>query len=488
MRCLASLLALLLASAAHADADYGTGSSSIGVAGDPDKVSTAIAAAEELSTAFEVVAETISPSVVMVRSSRAIQATRSRRGRRGSPFEEFFGDEFFDRFNVPPQQRQRIQQGLGSGVIVSESGNILTNNHVVSGADGITVVLTDGREFEAEIVGADPRSDIAVINIDADGLTPADLGDSDQIRVGQWVVAAGNPFGLSSTITTGIVSAKSRSGVGIADYEDFIQTDAAINSGNSGGPLVNLRGEVVGINTAMISQFGGSIGIGFAIPINMAKGIMEDLVSQGQVVRGYLGVRIQDLSAGLAESLGYSTTDGVLVSEVVRGAPAARGGLRSGDIITEFNQSRVEDMARFRMDIADVDPGTQVELAVFREGETVALSVTIEATPTRAMAAPVEPRSNTPLGIDVETLTPERASQLDLDPELRGVLVTSVGQGGIASQTGIRSGDVITQVQDTPVHDSGGFDDAVREAGLASGVQLTIYRGSQRRIVFMQVR
>lgn len=345
----------------------------------------AIEAAEHLSSAFEDVATKISPSVVTIRSSKEVEVRNWNQRFRGFPQDMFENSPFGDFFGAPnnqnePSTRRQVQQGLGSGLIIDEDGHILTNSHVISGADELVVVLSDGSEYVAEVIGADPRTDIAVIKVEADELVAAALGNSDDIRVGQWVIAAGNPFGLSSTITTGIVSAKGRSGVGITDYEDFIQTDAAINQGNSGGPLVDLSGDVIGINTAMIG-YGGNIGIGFSIPINMVKEISTQLMSGGTVVRGYLGVMISDLNEAISEELEYSGTNGVLITGLIDNGPAVKGGMKVHDIVTHFNGKEITDMVKFRMDIADIKPGKVIDLKVFRNGQTIRLKVKIMAMP-----------------------------------------------------------------------------------------------------------
>lgn len=350
----------------------------------PASQDDALAAAEHLSNAFEHVATKISPSVVTIRSTTEVEIRGWNQGFpgfprdmfRNSPFEDFFGPSE----NQEPSTRKHTQQGLGSGLVISEDGRILTNSHVISGADELVVVLSDGNEYTATVVGADPRTDIAVIKIDSEDLHVAELGNSDDLRVGQWVIAAGNPFGLSSSITTGIVSAKGRTGVGITDYEDFIQTDAAINRGNSGGPLVNLRGEVVGINTAMLGST-GNIGIGFAIPINMVKGIMNELITEGRVVRGYLGVMMRDLTEDISKSLAYSGTNGALITNLAENGPAETAGMLASDIITHIDGKSITNMPQLRMIIAGSPPNSKVTISVFREGERVDLQVTLIAMP-----------------------------------------------------------------------------------------------------------
>jgi len=453
----------------------------------------AIAAAESLSSAFEFVADTLGPAVVTIRSTKEVDVPARMRpfppGMRNSPFEEFFGEDFFDRFNTPLQPGQKqFQRGEGSGVIVRPDGYILTNSHVVNDADEVTVILSDDRRYTAEVVGTDPKTDIAVIRIDSDGLAAAPLGNSDDLHVGQWVVAAGNPFGLSSSITAGIVSATGRSRVGITDYEDFIQTDAAINRGNSGGPLVNLRGEVVGINTAILSRTGGNIGIGFAIPINMARNVMEELIEDGRVTRGYLGVLIQDLSEGMAKSFGYDGTSGALISDVTDDGPASSAGLRPGDIIVEFDGEPVTNIAALRFRVADVDPGETVDVVAFRDGRRETFDVTIDELPTQVASLPSSEGETIELGMNLDTLTPDVAQRFRLDADLEGVVVTSIQPMGPASRAGLQPGDVITHVQDTSVRNVREFRDAMRDVDLAEGVRLTVQDRVRKHFVFLQMR
>ncbi len=325
-------------------------------------------AAGDLEHAFERVAEAVLPSVVSITTEKTIHMRNPH-----MPFPDPFGDEDFG--------GDFKQQSLGSGVIVNEDGTILTNNHVVADADQLSVHLADGRRFDAVVVGADPRTEVAVIRIEASGLTPARLGNSDEVNVGQWVMAVGSPFGLEQTVSAGIVSAKGRANVGVTDYEDFLQTDAAINPGNSGGPLVNLAGEVIGINTAIASDSGAYQGIGFAIPSNMASGIMERLVHDGQIVRGWLGVWIQPLTEEAASSLDYDGNVGVLVAGVQRRSPAAKAGIKKGDVLTALNHEAVGEVAAFRAKISGLAPGTQASLTVWRAGETRELTVTIGEMP-----------------------------------------------------------------------------------------------------------
>jgi len=453
----------------------------------------AIEMADSLSEAFEYVAKVITPSVVTIQATRQAQRAQAPRvpdSFRGSPF----GDEFFERFfGLPfggPQADPgpRIQQGQGTGFIVSEDGYILTNNHVVDQADEVRVILTDERSYEAEIVGTDPQTDVAVLKIEATGLQPATLGDSDSLSVGQWVVAAGSPLGLSSTITAGIVSATGRSRVGVTDYEDFIQTDAAINPGNSGGPLVNLRGEVVGMNTAIATRTGGNMGIGFAIPVNMAGHVMRSLIDDGEVRRGWLGVVIQDLTPGLAASFGYEGTDGALISEVTAGGPAERAGFQPGDIITRYNGETVEHMDELRLNIAATAPGSSASFTIFRDGETFTTSVEIGSLRDSAAAsgAPASGPAPEDLGLRLEDLTAQLAQRLGAPTTLTGVVVTGVQRGSAAHRAGILPRDIITSVQGESVDGAASFRAAMAKHDLKGGVRLTVITSGRKRFVLLR--
>lgn len=455
-------------------------------------VQRALRLADDLSLAFEHASGVVAPSVVNVRSvTRIAQSPMARRQPfispfENSPFRDFFDDRMFPRFRVPaPAPRGDLfRQGQGTGFIVSEDGYILTNNHVVARATGVSVQLSTGEEYEAEIVGADPSTDLALLKIDAGGLEPVVFGDSDALRVGSWVVAVGNPFGLESTITAGIVSAKGRSRVGIADYEDFIQTDAAINPGNSGGPLVNLYGEVVGVNTAIATRSGGNMGIGFAIPSALAVSIMENLRDDGVVTRGWLGVGIQDLSAGLAESFGYHGEGGVLISHVEESGPADRAGLRVGDIVTTFDGERVDATDQFRLRVAGSSPGSDVEMRLFRNGREITRDVEIgelETAPTPGSSD----EANVDLGLELRDLDSRTAQQLGLDT-VEGVLVTSVDPLSAAARAGLRPRDVITHVQGMAVSDVRAFAGELRRHDLDEGVRLTVFSGAMSRFVFLR--
>jgi serine protease Do len=443
---------------------------------------------QALSESFRSVYEALRPSVVSVVSTKVVRAS-PRQSPEGmpDPFREFFGDEFWERFfghRVPPEGFR--QSGLGSGVIVSADGHILTNNHVVAGADDVTVKLHDDRELKAKVVGLDPKTDLAVIQVEGEDLRPAVLGDAEKIQVGDWVLAMGSPFGLTQTLTAGIVSAKGRA-VGIIEggYEDFIQTDAAINPGNSGGPLVNLKGEVVGINTAIFSRSGGFMGIGFAIPSNMARHVMEVILKEGRVVRGFIGVHIQPLTAGLARSFGYESTEGALVAQVLPGSPAAKGGLRRGDIILRVGELAVRDVTQLRNHIATLRPGSKVELGVFRDGRETHLSLVVGEQETEQ---PAEGglESTDKLGLGLRALTPQLARQLGQEETLTGVMVTRVEPGSLADEAGLRVRDIIVEVQGEPVENPGNFRREIGKFDLKNqGVRLQIRRGQSESFVLL---
>ncbi len=412
-----------------------------------------VALALKLSKAFAEVAKKAGPAVVFVQ----VEKTVVRRGPAlepfpfGSPF-DFFGEDFFERFFGRRFPRKFRQMGAGSGFIISKDGYILTNNHVVADADKVTVKLADGREFKAKIVGTDPASDVAVLKINADNLPVLPLGDSDKIEVGEWVLAIGNPFGLTQTVTVGIISAKGRSGVGITDYEDFIQTDAAINPGNSGGPLVNLRGEAVGMNTAIFTRSGGYMGIGFAIPINMVKIITKQLIETGKVTRGWLGVVIQELNEDLAKSFGLEKPEGALVTEVAENSPAERAGLKPGDVIVEYNGKPVKNVAELRTMVALTPPGTKVKMVVVRQGKKKVLEVVIGTQPQSLALMTGQNEFLRKLGLEVQPLTPALAEQFGYGVK-EGVIITGVAPGSPAALAGLRPGMLIEEVNHVKVKD-----------------------------------
>lgn len=443
----------------------------------------------DLSAAFQRVTKAMRPSVVNIRSVRKIEVSGSIR--RSPFFGSPFGEDFFERFfgrPFPPglgPEQPFVQRGLGTGVIVSEDGYIVTNNHVVANADKLTVTLSDERTFEAEVVGTDEKTDLAVLKIGAPDLLPAELGDSDAIEVGEWVLAIGNPFGLSHTVTAGIVSAKGRANVGIAEYEDFIQTDAAINPGNSGGPLVNLEGKVIGINTAIATRSGAYQGVGFAIPSNMVRQVMEAIIKQGRVVRGWLGVWIQNLSPDLAASFGFEGTEGVLISDVVEDGPGDKAGLEPGDIILRFDGHKVRDMNEFRIRVAATKPGRKVTLEIFRDGRQKKVEVEVGELESQSFFAggPAGPED---LGLRVQDLSPELAERLGLEPGERGVVVVQVEPGSVAERCGLRPRDVIIAVGGRRVENLREFRAALAEHDLDRGVRLRVKTEGAQRFVFLK--
>lgn len=429
---------------------------------------------ERMQQVFVEVAERVKPSVVNINTTQKIQ---TRRHQVDPFFREFFGEEFFERFFRFPRQFER--RSLGSGVIVNSNGYILTNNHVVERADEIQVTLSDERTFEAKVVGTDPKTDLAVIQIEkATDLKPVPLGNSDKMRTGDFVIAIGNPFGLTHTVTVGVVSATGRAGVGITAYEDFIQTDASINPGNSGGPLLNINGEVIGINTAIVAT---GQGIGFAIPINLAKEIMEQLIKEGEVIRGWLGVIIQPLTPELGRQFGVEPRGGVLIADVVEGGPAALAGLKTGDVLTAFAGTPVTDVRQLQRLVAEVSPGKEVKVTINRKEKDVTLGVTVGRMPIEeaVIATPSEPLDR--YGFAVEDLTPELRERLEV--ERGGVLVSSVDPGGPAFRRGLRRGDVILEVNRQSVKNRQDVLDVLREARPEQDLLLLIQRGKSSRFL-----
>ena len=358
-----------------------------------------------------------------------------------------------------------MQRGWGSGFIFSDEGYILTNHHVVGDADKINVQLSDGREYDAKIVGSDPRSDVAIIKIEeAKDLPVLPLGDSDSLEVGEWVMAVGNPFDLSHTLTVGIVSAKGRTSVGITDYEDFIQTDAAINPGNSGGPLINLKGEAVGINSAIFSKSGGYMGIGFAIPINMVKEIKDQLITAGKVSRGYLGVAIQDITSELKETLDLKSAEGVLIADVSKDSPAEKAGLCRGDVVVEFDGQKVLNVGQFRNMVSLTPPGAEAKIVVIRDGKTTNLLVELGSLEEGAQAGSVPKKElMDKLGFSVQDVTEDLAQQFGYSKK-EGVLISQVQPGSLAYLAGLRAGMIVLEVNRSSVNNSEEFYRALTES------------------------
>jgi serine protease Do len=436
----------------------------------------------EISQAFESAADKVSDFVVPIFAEQVVQTPAQ--GFPDDPFREFFGNDFFKRFfGANPQPQARTVRSLGSGVIVSADGHILTNNHVVEGAQKLTVVLKDKRRLQATVVGTDPLTDVAVVKIQASGLPTAALGDSDTVRVGQWVIAVGNPFALLRTVTHGIISATGRSAVGIATYEDFIQTDAPINPGNSGGALADLDGNVIGINSAISSPSGGNVGVGFAIPINMAKSIMSELIAKGRVIRGYLGLTAQDIDPSLVGPLRLKDAKGALVSDVGPDTPAGRAKIRPGDVIIEIDGAPVESSLDLHNLAAQKAPGSQVKIVLLREGERIEVPVTLGERPQEKPQAkpgqPGEGRGPTAekLGLTVQTLTADIARQLGLGNE-RGAVITAVAPGGAGDDADLRPGDLIMEVNRARVATAQEFEAVVRAAKSGDTLALLVRRGA----------
>ena len=439
--------------------------------------------------AFASVAQAVSPAVVFVRTETtgSPSARSSREG--GAPDEEFFRRFFGQPFGPSPRSEpnQRQVVGQGSGFVFSardgflaDKSYILTNNHVVENADRILVQFQDGAEYEAKVTGRDPQSDVAVIEIPVADLATARLGDSDALEVGEWVVAIGNPFGLSHTLTVGVVSATGRTGMGITDYEDFIQTDAAINPGNSGGPLVNLDGQVIGINSAIFSRSGGYMGVGFAIPINLAKNIAHQLIENGEVVRGFLGITIQPLTPDLAESFGLEVRQGIVVSEVMKDSPAENAGIQSGDVIIKLDGDTVRDPGSFRNHVAQTPQGDSVSLTVIRDGKQKVIKAKVGKLDDQTVATATGSQRMDDIGLNVQNLTAELAEQFGAEPG-KGVLVTDVRSGSVAEQAGLEPGTIILQANGRRLQNAQEFAEVVAASREQKRLVLLVrQRGSQR--------
>ena len=386
-------------------------------------------------------------------------------------FRRFFGEEFERRMPAP---REFQQQGLGSGVIVTSDGYIITNNHVIEGADELSVSLPDKRSFKAKVIGTDPKTDVAVIKIDASNLSALPWGDASQLEVGEMVLAVGNPFGLSQTVTMGIISAIGRANVGIVDYEDFIQTDAAINPGNSGGALVNLKGELIGINTAIFSRSGGYMGIGFAIPSTMTKSVMQSLIKHGKVIRGWLGVSIQNVTPDLAKEFGAAENTGALVGDVTEDSPASNAKLERGDILTAYNGIPVRDSNHLRGLVAETPPGTTARLSVLRDKKPLDLNITIGELPKELAKAGRDGSGKVEHAL--AGLTVENARQSGRSKASSGVVVTDLEPESLAERAGLQKGDVIHEINRKPVKDVKDFEHLTSQLAPRSPVLLLVKR------------
>jgi serine protease Do len=412
---------------------------------------------------YAAVVKTVLPSVVNISSSKVVKQSRGMNEQMAPFFQQFFGSGDIP-FDVPKDRRERA---LGSGVIVSPEGYILTNNHVIDGATEVKVTLLDKHEYTAKVIGADPKTDIALLKIDASNLKPITLGDSTKVEIGDTALAIGNPFGVGQTVTRGIISAVGRGNLGIEDYEDFIQTDAPINPGNSGGALINDRGELVGINTAILTHSQGSEGIGFAVPANLARQVMDQLLKNGKVVRAYMGILPQDMTPEMAKAFGQKEPRGVVVGDVTANSPAQQAGLQRGDILLDVNGKSVANSNALRNSISMMQPGTNVKLSVLRDGNERDFSLKLAEMPTEtAMAKPDNDDSAKVLeGVEVANLTPQMADRLGLSASATGVVVTGVDPSSKIAESGLRQGDVIQEVNRQPVKNVSEFQSALQKSG-----------------------
>ena len=427
----------------------------------------------KIGQAMAEISNAVKPAIVNISTTKTEKLSES-------PYAPFFDDPFFrrffgDRFKHPETPRERKTASLGSGVIVSSNGYILTNSHVIKDADEIKVLLSDKREFQGKVIGTDSKTELAVIKIDVQNLPTIPFGDSDKLQVGEVVIAVGNPFGLNQTVTMGIVSAVGRANVGIADYEDFIQTDAAINPGNSGGALVNAKGELVGINTAIFSTTGGYQGIGFAIPSNMAKAVMDSLIKTGKVIRGWLGVSIQPLTPELAKQFNLKKEYGALVGDVIENSPAEKAGILRGDVIIEYNGKKVDEPYNLRNTVANTPPGETAELKIIRNGKIETIKVIIDELPTEAPKAPVIEYKNVLRGISVRELTPELYRQMNISEKIKGVIVAEIGPDSPAEGK-LMEDDIIQEINRKAIANLKDYESTASEIKPNEIVLLLVFR------------
>ncbi len=471
----------------------GFGSLATPASASPDQDPVEVAAA--LGQSFSEVADAVLPAVVTITSERVVTMNFGT-GPSRSPFPDFF-ERFMPHFrdrNSDPRTREFRQEALGSGVIVSQDGIVLTANHVVEDAARVKVLLSDDREFEAEVIGTDPSTDLAVLRLQShDDLPWVPTGNSEALRVGEWVLAMGNPFGpgLRGSVTAGIVSAKGRSGIGLTRYEDFIQTDAAINPGNSGGPLVNLYGEVIGINTAIATRTGGYQGVGFAIPIDLAATVMDHILREGRMIRGWLGIYIRDLDPSLREAFGMDAQSrgGVLIQQVTEGSPAEEGGIQDGDIVLEIGGRPIESSEDLKLRVASITPGTEVEIALLRDGKRKKLDVRIgELEPEEPLAQVKEDLDTlTELGLELAELDERWSQELGIDSDLTGLVVTQISPGTPAADADLRQYDVITHAQREPVRSLRDLKERIDELDAGEILLLKVVTQANRRFVALRM-
>ena len=448
-----------------------------------------LAILDKSSKAFVNVVKQAKPAVVNIKVEKTTTSNPRGLGPEdmfNNPFfEQFFGPQFRNRQQQPQEYKQ---QGQGSGFIISKDGFILTNNHVVDGADSIKVTLSDNRDFDAKVIGTDPQTDVALIKIsDPQNLPVLPLGDSANLEAGEWVIAIGNPFGLSQTVTVGVVSATGRSSVGISEYENFIQTDAAINPGNSGGPLINGRGEAVGINTALFSRTGGYMGIGFAIPINMVKSVEGQLQKQGKVTRGWLGVAIQNVTKELAESFGLKQSGGILVSEVQQDSPASAAGLQQGDVILRLDGIELKDVSDLRNRVAMLQPKSTAMLDIMRDGRDKKIQVSIGEQPSDFSKGGQGADNDSFLeqyGLSLQELTPELAKKFDYGIH-SGLIVSDVVQGSPADAAGLKAGQLVEEVNRQRVSNMKDLDAVLQQAKSDTKVLLRVRAGNYSTYVVL---
>ncbi|MBN1878851.1 Do family serine endopeptidase [bacterium] len=439
-------------------------------------------------TTFRDIAKQYSDSVVNISTTTVVKPSGMLQPRNRTPFDEFFGDDFF-RYFSEPQTRPRTLQSLGSGVIIDTDGYILTNNHVVKDVDEVTVTLLNGDTYQATVIGTDSETDIGLIKIDPkSAVNPIPMGDSDIIIAGDWVMAIGNPFGFGHTVTVGVVSATRRSTVMPRDelpYQDFIQTDASINPGNSGGPLLDIHGRLIGINTVIASRTGQSAGIGFAIPINMVKPLLKDLKEKGSVTRGWLGVTIQSITPDLAEGLNLSSTEGAIIAEVVGDGPAAEAGIEAGDVILEFDGMKIRDSGHLSQVVASTPVDKKVKLEFLRNGKKKSADIKIGLRPGSDLQLHNTSGVSLDFGMTVQNISPEIARQLRLD-STAGVLISDVEAGGAAEKAGLTRGDIILELNRKPLKNVEDYKDAVSDLKSDEGVVLYVQRGKSR--IFIGLR